>query len=159
MQNVERGWMALDNVTSHFSTMLEPIASASFLSSLSIIHAKTNRSLVTRVFPRYRPVTRVYFELSLAPSDYFLYSDWPLWLLWFWFSTLNWKALYSGFTNSLRYFDTVLLETIPIFFNLFLSLSDGYNILWHHLLTFDMSLSKCTLSKIDITKTTIDKKL
>ena len=31
--------MALDNVTSHFSTMLEPIASASFLSSLSIIHA------------------------------------------------------------------------------------------------------------------------
>ena len=34
-----RGWMALDNVTSHFSTMLEPIASASFLSSLPIIHA------------------------------------------------------------------------------------------------------------------------
>ena len=30
--------MALDDVTSHFSTMLEPIASASFLSSLSIIH-------------------------------------------------------------------------------------------------------------------------
>ena len=30
--------MALDNVTSHFSTMLETIASASFLSSLSIIH-------------------------------------------------------------------------------------------------------------------------
>ena len=29
-----RGWMALDNVTSHFPTMLEPIASASFLSSL-----------------------------------------------------------------------------------------------------------------------------
>ena len=32
--------MALDNVMSHFSTMLEPITSASFLSSLSIIHAK-----------------------------------------------------------------------------------------------------------------------
>ena len=31
--------MALDNVTSHFSTMLGPMASASFLSSLSIIHA------------------------------------------------------------------------------------------------------------------------
>ena len=30
--------MALDNVTSHFPTMLEPIASASFLSSLSMIH-------------------------------------------------------------------------------------------------------------------------
>ena len=30
--------MALNNVTSHFSTMLETIASASFLSSLSIIH-------------------------------------------------------------------------------------------------------------------------
>ena len=33
--------MALDNVTSHFSTMLEPITSASFLSSLYIIHAVT----------------------------------------------------------------------------------------------------------------------
>ena len=32
--------MALDNVTSHFSAVLEPIASASFLSSLSIIHDK-----------------------------------------------------------------------------------------------------------------------
>ena len=29
--------MVLDNVTSHFSTMLESITSASFLSSLSII--------------------------------------------------------------------------------------------------------------------------
>ena len=36
---IERGWMALDNVASPFSTVLEPIASASFLSSLSIIHA------------------------------------------------------------------------------------------------------------------------
>ena len=34
--------MALDNVTSYFSTMLEPIASASFLSSLSVIHAETD---------------------------------------------------------------------------------------------------------------------
>ena len=30
--------MVLDNVTSHFSTVLEPITSASFVSSLSIIH-------------------------------------------------------------------------------------------------------------------------
>ena len=30
--------MVLDNVTSHFSTVLEPITSASLLSSLSIIH-------------------------------------------------------------------------------------------------------------------------
>ena len=30
---------------------------------------KTNRELVTRVFPRFRPVTCVYFELSLAPSN------------------------------------------------------------------------------------------
>ena len=35
--------MALDNVTSHFSTMLEPITSASFLSSLSIIHGQTKK--------------------------------------------------------------------------------------------------------------------
>ena len=33
--------MALENMTSHFSTMLEPVASASFLSSLSIIHDLT----------------------------------------------------------------------------------------------------------------------
>ena len=39
-----RGWMAVDNVTSHFSTMLEPITSASFLSSLSIIHDFTQNS-------------------------------------------------------------------------------------------------------------------
>ena len=38
--------MALDNVTSHFSTMLEPIASASFLSSLSIIHAARKLMLI-----------------------------------------------------------------------------------------------------------------
>ena len=30
--------MVLDNVTSHFFTVLEPITSASFVSSLSIIH-------------------------------------------------------------------------------------------------------------------------
>ena len=36
--------MALDNVTSHFSTMLETIASASFLSSLSIIHVTSEVS-------------------------------------------------------------------------------------------------------------------
>ena len=35
--------MVLDNVTSHFPTMLEPITSASFLSSLSIIHAGDSR--------------------------------------------------------------------------------------------------------------------
>ena len=35
--------MALDNVTSHFSTVLELIASASFLSSLSIINGCTNK--------------------------------------------------------------------------------------------------------------------
>ena len=35
--------MALDSVTSHFSTMLEPITSASFLSSLSIIHEQTDQ--------------------------------------------------------------------------------------------------------------------
>ena len=46
--------MALDNVTSHFSTMLEPIASASFLSSLSMIgifgydHARNNAPFVAR---------------------------------------------------------------------------------------------------------------
>ena len=46
---------------------------------------KTNGDLVTRVFPRFRPVMFVYFEFSLALSDIFLCSDWPLWLLRVWF--------------------------------------------------------------------------
>ena len=46
---------------------------------------KTNRDLVTRVFPRLRLVTCVYFDFSLAPSDILVCSNWPLWLLWFWF--------------------------------------------------------------------------
>ena len=45
--------MALDNVTSHFSTMLEPITSASFLSSLSIIH---NSLMATTFLKRPPPV-------------------------------------------------------------------------------------------------------
>ena len=59
---------------------------------------KTNRDLVTRVFPRLRPVTCVYFDFSLAPSDIFVCSNWPLGLLWFWFydtqskSALLWKV-------------------------------------------------------------------
>ena len=60
---------------------------------------KTNRDLVTRVFPRLRPVTCVYFDFSLAPSDIFVCSNWPLWFLWFWFydtqskSALRWGEL------------------------------------------------------------------
>ena len=38
--------------------------------------SKTNRDLVTRVFPRSRPVTCIDFEFSLAPSEIFLCSDW-----------------------------------------------------------------------------------
>ena len=41
--------MALDNVMSHFSTVLEAIASGSFLSSLSIIHGLAERSVRMRV--------------------------------------------------------------------------------------------------------------
>ena len=39
---------------------------------------KTNRDLVTRVFPRFRPVTCINFEFSLASCDIDLCSDWPL---------------------------------------------------------------------------------
>ena len=71
---------------------------------------KTNRDLVTRVFPRLRPVTCVYFDFSLAPSDIFVCSNWPLWFLWFWFydtqskSALNAYKLMTRFTI-LRQFD------------------------------------------------------
>ena len=46
-----RGWMALDNVTSHFSTMLELITSATFLSSLSIIHGIAELNLSASCWP------------------------------------------------------------------------------------------------------------
>ena len=46
--------MALDNVTSHFSTMLKTIASASFLSSLSIIHDSTDWSWIIAEHSRAR---------------------------------------------------------------------------------------------------------
>ena len=59
---------------------------------------KTNRDLVACVFPRLRPVKCVYFELSLAPCDTYLCSDWPLRLLWFWFFNTQLKiALLSRF--------------------------------------------------------------
>ena len=45
--------MALVKVTSHFSAMLEPIASASFLSSLSIIHASSSDGLKAASFNRF----------------------------------------------------------------------------------------------------------
>ena len=38
--------MALDNVTSRFSTILEPTTSASFLSSLSIIHVTVSQDIL-----------------------------------------------------------------------------------------------------------------
>ena len=46
---------------------------------------KTNYDLVTRVFPPLKPATCICLEFSLAPSGIFVYSDWPLWVLWFWF--------------------------------------------------------------------------
>ena len=39
---------------------------------------KTNRDLVTGVFPRLREFTCVYFEFSLVRCDIYLCSDWPL---------------------------------------------------------------------------------
>ena len=40
---------------------------------------KTNRDLVTHVFPRLRlPVTCAFFEFPLAPCDIYLCYDWPL---------------------------------------------------------------------------------
>ena len=62
---------------------------------------KTNRDLVTRVFPRLRPVTCVYFDFSLAPSDIFVCSNWPLWLLWFWFYDTQSKSALAHRLNNL----------------------------------------------------------
>ena len=68
---------------------------------------KTNRDLVTRVFPRLRPVTCVYFDFSLAPSDIFVCSNWPLWLLWFWFyDTQSKSALLEKYIKTTNHSST-----------------------------------------------------
>ena len=78
--------------------------------------SKTNRDLVTRVFPRLRPVTCIYFVFSLAPSEIFLCSDWPLGLLWFWFyDTRSKSALPSQDSGSLvlGYLDPIRGTPLP----------------------------------------------
>ena len=67
--------MALDNVTSHFPTMLEPIASASFLSSLSIIHDVTSQKIpqlssnpYVEEVPTYRDINAERLILALRLS-------------------------------------------------------------------------------------------
>ena len=56
---------------------------------------KDNRDFVTRVFPRFRPAARFHLEFSSA-NDYVIpCSDWSLGLLWFGFSTINWKLLWD----------------------------------------------------------------
>ena len=69
--------MALDNVTSHFSTMLEPIASASFLSSLSIIHAQIienyRQCLLLRTVVLQKPVVGCSSLASIRYLRYWFY--------------------------------------------------------------------------------------
>ena len=62
------------------------------------IRCKTNTShdFVARVFPRFRRFGCFYFEFSLALSVIFLSSDWPLWLLWFWFYDAQSKSALWG---------------------------------------------------------------
>ena len=55
--------MALDNVTSHFSTMLELFTSASFLSSLSIIHENI-----------YEVLNFIYLFICLSHFFFFYYT-------------------------------------------------------------------------------------
>ena len=56
---------------------------------------KDNRDFVTRVFPHFRPAARFHLEFSSA-NDYVIpCSDWSLGLLWFGFSTNNWKLLWD----------------------------------------------------------------
>ena len=56
---------------------------------------KENRDFVIRVFPRFKPASRFHLEFSSA-NDYVIpCSDWSLGLLWFGFSTINWKLLWD----------------------------------------------------------------
>ena len=46
---------------------------------------KTNRNLLTQVFPRFVSATCIFFEFWLVHWIVCVLCDWPKWLLWFWF--------------------------------------------------------------------------
>ena len=65
-----------------------------------------NSDLVTRVFPRFRPVICIYFDFSLALPDLYFCSDWPCNYFNFDFTTINQKAPYcysNQHTNPSKY--------------------------------------------------------
>lgn len=84
-------WVTVIN-SCYFESILQGDWSKKIAPLSQLIRFRTKTNYVTGVFLRSRQFVRFRFDLLLASCDIFLSSDW-LWLLWFWFTTLNRKAL------------------------------------------------------------------
>ena len=83
-------WVTVIN-SCYFESILQGDWSKKIAPLSQLIRFRTKTYYVTGVFLRFRQFVRFRFDLLLASYDIFLSSDW-LWLLWFWFTTLNRKA-------------------------------------------------------------------
>ena len=87
-------WVTVIN-SCYFESILQGDWSKKIAPLSQLIRFRTKTNYVTGVFLRSRQFVRFRFDLLLASCDIFLSSDW-LWLLWFWFTTLNRKALHDN---------------------------------------------------------------
>ena len=87
-------WVTVIN-SCYFESILQGDWSKKIAPLSQLIRFRTKTNYVTGVFLRSRQFVRFRFDLLLASCDIFLSSDW-LWLLWFWFKTLNRKALHDN---------------------------------------------------------------
>ena len=87
-------WVTVIN-SCYFESILQGDWSKKIAPLSQLIRFRTKTNYVSGVFLRSRQFVRFRFDLLLASCDIFLSSDW-LWLLWFWFTTLNRKALHDN---------------------------------------------------------------
>ena len=87
-------WVTVIN-SCYFESILQSDWSKKIAPLSQLIRFRTKTNYVTGVFLRSRQFVRFRFDLLLASCDIFLSSYW-LWLLWFWFTTLNRKALHDN---------------------------------------------------------------
>lgn len=74
------------------------------LSKKKLFETRTNRKLVTRVFPHLKLFTCFCIDLSPAALEIFASSGWSLWLPQFWLTTISRKTLWATH---------LLLQSVP----------------------------------------------